>query len=852
MEHLGNVNSSDENNVKSENKTENVNGAVIANVENVNFGEISEKKEGINTSTLDLSNLRIDYSLLNNVLVNVKKEDMKEEVSLDLSKLNLDFSNLNLNDVIIKSEKTVDVNNIDLSNLNLNGLRLGDVGVISETVEKKVDFNIIDWNSLNLNLNNVIPVDKRAPCMPSILDVSKLRVIEKCGYNLQTLCGNLECQGCYNRSFASYHKSQYWSSLNNINPRFITKSSSRSFIFNCDTCYHSFENKMASVSRKAWCPYCSIPVRKLCENIECLQCFDHSFSSVLCSKYLVNNDISSRQIIKGCSSLKYDFKCPDCNYISSNYPYAMRGAWNCIHCNGQSLCDRDDCVKCYESSFASCYRSKYWDVSNDKTPRQYFKGSSTYRVKFKCPDCDHVFENNLCIISQGAAWCPYCSSNGKALCENYDCSYCHSKSFASTENSKHIIDKNINPRHLPKFGIDRLCFLCHKCGHVFNMKISGVSSGHWCQFCAGKILCSSEWCKTCLNRSYLAQPDAFKWSKLNTTKPREVFRSAVQSYWFTCDICNHDYMKSLNSPSGCPFCSHHKLCDKDCDFCLMKSFASHYRSNRWSSENKKTARQVHLKSSKVYIFDCDNCSHQFLSTPAVISNGSWCPYCSYSCKKLCNSECNDCYIRSFESHPLSKYWSVHNKCKPRDVVKHSQFEYLHMCQYCGNEYRRKLASLRESSGCHDCLNKSETRLFKILYQSFEETQREAKFEWCKSTEYNRYYYFDFLIESCKILIELDGMQHFEKTFPNDHVDVRRYRDTVKMVAALAHGYTIIRVNQDEFYEGKLNIEETVIKNIKLYDKPSIIFVSNDKNIYKMHHDELSEYIDIDNINIDYL
>ena len=114
------------------------------------------------------------------------------------------------------------------------------------------------------------------------------------------------------------------------------------------------------------------------------------------------------------------------------------------------------------------------------------------------------------------------------------------------------------------------------------------------------------------------------------------------------------------------------LCAENCITCFNRSFASNPRSKYWSKKNGQTSpRQVCKGSHKKFWFDCD-CGHEFESRLYnVTTNKSWCPFCAN--KKLCeNNDCKNCLENSFESNPLSKYWSKKNgQTSPRQVFKSS-------------------------------------------------------------------------------------------------------------------------------------------------------------------------------------
>jgi hypothetical protein len=55
------------------------------------------------------------------------------------------------------------------------------------------------------------------------------------------------------------------------------------------------------------------------------------------------------------------------------------------------LCENEDCQTCFEKSFASHEKSKYWSDKNGIVkPRQVFKSVNT-KYWFDC-DCGHEFE----------------------------------------------------------------------------------------------------------------------------------------------------------------------------------------------------------------------------------------------------------------------------------------------------------------------------------------------------------------------------------------------------------------------------------------------------------------------------
>lgn len=160
----------------------------------------------------------------------------------------------------------------------------------------------------------------------------------------------------------------------------------------------------------------------------------------------------------------------------------------------------------------------------------------------------------------------------------------------------------------------------------------------------------------------------------------------------TCCICGEDYddrENNLGLESGiCKKCNierleetsckktKKKLCNNlKCKLCYTKSFASSDRAIHWSPENENiTPRQIHIRSNINRWIKCPVCNHNFEKSPDKLTKG-WCPFCSnYS---LCDNNCEICFLKSFESCEISKYWSSENGAiTPRQISKYSGEKYL--------------------------------------------------------------------------------------------------------------------------------------------------------------------------------
>ena len=284
-----------------------------------------------------------------------------------------------------------------------------------------------------------------------------------------------------------------------------------------------------------------------------------SIASLEISKYWSskNGNIKPIDVLKS-SGKKYWFDCHLCGHeFEIILSTITRGCW-CPYCVNQKLCVKNDCVMCFKKSFASHEKQDFWSSKNENIkPRDVFRGSGK-KYLFDCHLCGHEFESVLGNISRGA-WCGFCAN--KILCDNIDCKTCYKKSFASHEKNIFWSSKNgnIKPRDVFKSSNKKYLFDCNLCGHKFESVLGNITNGeNWCGFCSNRLLCESNDCKMCLDKSFESHTNSKYWSNKNKNiKPRDVFKCSDKKFWFQCSK-GHDFKSSLHSISNqnswCPIC----------------------------------------------------------------------------------------------------------------------------------------------------------------------------------------------------------------------------------------------------------------------------------------------------------
>jgi len=476
----------------------------------------------------------------------------------------------------------------------------------------------------------------------------------------------------------------------------------------------------------------------------------------------------------------------------------------------------------FERSIASHEKSIFWSNENvDKNdtfiePTNVFK-STRKEYKFNC-DCGHIFQAPLYTIISGS-WCPYCSNPPKKLCDIDICQLCYNNSFASHPYSVNFSDKNIdetgnklNPRKIFKRTGKKYLFICPNCKHLFEKRLDNDSE---CPYCSNppKQLCIDDNCQLCFEKSFASHTKSIQWNieKNGELTPRNTLKNGDKRIWFNCDNCNHIFdaqIKTITKGQWCPYCSNppKKLCDNDnCQLCFEKSFASHEKVIFWNKEKNGNLipRQIMKNSHTLCWFNCDKCYHCFSVVLYGIKRG-WCNYCSN--KVLCNDiNCQLCLQKSFALHSRAINWDKEKNgdITPRDVFMNSGITFHFICdKNSSHTFSNKLNCISDGIWCPYCVNKTEAKLYDTIITIYPNIITQFKKEWCSKLHNRKYYLpYDFCIPEYKIIIELDGAQHFKQVMDWKSPEEQFENDKYKEECANDNGYSVIRLLQEDvFYD----------------------------------------------------
>ena len=243
-------------------------------------------------------------------------------------------------------------------------------------------------------------------------------------------------------------------------------------------------------------------------------------------------------------------------------------------------------------------------------------------------------------------------------------------------------------------------------------------------------------------------------------------------------------------------------------------------------------------------FDC-GCSHEWEATIYDRTNGKGCPYCAH--RKLCCEKQSLFYLEP----ELMKDWNYEKNEKigldPKKLARYSHEEAFWKCKE-GHRWKTVISSRtgKNRNGCSNCKNKTETKVLEFLEQKYmNDIEFLAKFSWCININYLP---FDFVIKSLKIIIEVDGRQHFQQVSNWQSPEEIQKNDFYKMKCALEKGYKIIRIFQEDILYERINwkyiLEGTIIRIQTGKILGTKIYISKDLDLYTNFRNDLKLYLSL--------
>lgn len=135
-------------------------------------------------------------------------------------------------------------------------------------------------------------------------------------------------------------------------------------------------------------------------------------------------------------------------------------------------------------------------------------------------------------------------------------------------------------------------------------------------------------------------------------------------------------------------------------------------------------------------------------------------------------------------------------------------------------------------GCGICVNKTEQKLYGFLNSKFTDVLKEYKIDGFV-TENNYQYRADFYLPSVKMIIELDGDQHFRNSGYMQKQESTMTSDIIKMKRYVSDGLSVIRLYQPHVLYDKYDWKSLLCELIRQYETPEVYFL-HDGPLYDKH------------------
>jgi len=346
--------------------------------------------------------------------------------------------------------------------------------------------------------------------------------------------------------------------------------------------------------------------------------------------------------------------------------------------------------------------------------------------------------------------------------------------------------RGIIPLEEYKGNIILIKFKCLKCGNIWKTQPASIKNGSGCPECAKKNI----------NKKRVEEAKE-KFKKLipklkeKGIIPIEEYKRNEIPIKFQCLKCGYIWdatPANIKNGTGCPKCAKENIGKKQFEEAKEK-----FNNLIPELEERGIIPLEEYKGNRIPIkFKCLKCGYIWKTLPISIKRGHGCPECAKAYTKKLFEEAKEKFnnlIPELEEKgiiPLEEYKGSKNFIK-------------FQCLKCGHIWEAKPDKIKNGSGCPKCAySKGEDILSRIFNKlnikyipqySFDDLKIKGKLR------------FDFYLSNNNILIEFDGIQHFEKVkYFNDKKGLEKTQlsDKLKEEYCKQNNIPLIRISYKDF------------------------------------------------------
>jgi|SRR5579862_244891 len=447
---------------------------------------------------------------------------------------------------------------------------------------------------------------------------------------------------------------------------------------------------------------------------------------------------------------------------------------------------------------------------------QHIKGVRCH-IPIKCNNCNNEWSPTISAHINDKSGCPNCNTRGPT----YNLSFFLEK--GQTIHGDKYDYSQITEDHI-KGVMSSIPLTCKTCEYSWNTTVNiHINGKYGCPSCSEKAPWTLD---KFLKQSNTIDDNNYDYSKVS----EEHFNNGVMSNIpVKCNICNYEWNPTINNhingKCGCP------NCNKRAPYTLerFKEKAIEIHGNNYDY-SLIIEQDIKSSDSKLPI-KCNICQYKWNPTiNSHIIGKCGCPNCNKNAPytlELFLEKAKDIHGNNFDYHQITEEHI--NGGKSVIPIK---------CNSCLLTWYPSIKGhINAKSGCPNCKNKTELKLFKELTQFYSNIIREFKSEWCVNIKTNCPLPFDFCLTDFFIIIELDGAQHFRQISNWVLPEITQKRDIYKQNCANKNRYSVIRILQEDVWYDKYNWLETLIEMINY-----IINIKQIVSVYLYKNDEYTEFI----------